>query len=83
MGIEPNGATPIPDNDLRQSAETSAAFSGAVTTIAQPVPERNPFPGNTSGIPEDTDLARIVAAWPQLPPHLRAAMMALLATAST
>jgi hypothetical protein len=28
----------------------------------------------------DPDLSRIVSAWPILPPHIRAAMLALIAT---
>jgi hypothetical protein len=28
----------------------------------------------------DPDLARVVAAWPDLPPHIRAAVLALVGT---
>jgi hypothetical protein len=30
----------------------------------------------------DPDLVRIISAWPSLPPHIRAAVMALIGTAS-
>jgi hypothetical protein len=51
------------------------------------------LPANTSGTadrplapqlaqdPEDPDLARLVAAWPSLPEHIRAAVVALVAAA--
>jgi hypothetical protein len=29
----------------------------------------------------DPDLARVVTAWPDLPPHIRAAVLALIGTA--
>jgi hypothetical protein len=29
----------------------------------------------------DPDLARVVTAWPSLPPHIRAAVLALIGTA--
>jgi hypothetical protein len=32
--------------------------------------------------PTDPDLARVVSAWPDLPPHIRAAVLALVDTAS-
>jgi hypothetical protein len=57
-------------------------------------PERsgcNPLPGNTSGetpppvarqlpaaLEIDPDLARLLAAWPSLPPAIRRAVLALL-----
>jgi hypothetical protein len=31
--------------------------------------------------PTDPDLARVLVAWPALPPHIRAAVLALVATA--
>ena len=58
-------------------------------------PERKPLPDNTSGTPdpslapvlapdpEDPDLVRVVTAWPALPPHLRAAVLALVDAAKT
>ena len=39
----------------------------------QPLPGGGPAP--------DPDLARILAAWPELPPHYRAAMLALVEAA--
>jgi hypothetical protein len=51
------------------------------------------LPDNTSGHatpqlapvlapgPADPDLARLVAAWPQLPPYIKAAVLALVGTA--
>jgi hypothetical protein len=54
----------------------------------------NPLPDNTSGdgdaphvpqhVPADPiapDLQRVVEAWPDLPPHIRAAVLALVGTA--
>ena len=54
----------------------------------------NPLPVNTSGdgdaphVPQhvptartDPDLARVVTAWPDLPPHIRAAVLALIRAA--
>ena len=32
---------------------------------------------------DDPDLARLLAAWPTLPPHIRAALLALVQTAGT
>jgi hypothetical protein len=32
--------------------------------------------------PADADLARVLDAWPTLPPHVKAAVLALVATAS-
>jgi hypothetical protein len=57
--------------------------------------DSNALPDNTSGdgaaphVPQhvpaaaetDSDLARVVTAWPDLPAHLRAAVLALIGTA--
>jgi hypothetical protein len=32
-------------------------------------------------LPADPDLARVIASWPELPPHIRAAVLALVGTA--
>lgn len=32
--------------------------------------------------PEDPDLARVAAAWPELPPHIKAAILAMIGSAS-
>jgi hypothetical protein len=34
-----------------------------------------------AGAETDPDLARIVSTWPDLPPHIRAAVLALIGTA--
>jgi hypothetical protein len=31
--------------------------------------------------PDDTDLARVVSAWPQLPEHIKSAVLALVGAA--
>jgi hypothetical protein len=33
-----------------------------------------------TGAETDPDLARVVTAWPDLPPHIRAAVLALIGT---
>jgi hypothetical protein len=40
-------------------------------------------PGGAPGgaVPADADLARIIIAWPDLPAHVRAAVLALIGTA--
>jgi hypothetical protein len=59
--------------------------------------DRKPLPDTTSGAevhelapqlapegaetPLDADLARVAAAWPDLPPHIKAAVLALVGTA--
>jgi hypothetical protein len=40
-----------------------------------------PYRALTSALQADPDLARVVDAWPHLPPHLKAAVLALIATA--
>jgi hypothetical protein len=58
------------------------------------IPERNPLPDSTSGETRPAlapslaqalsgpDLQDLVTAWPTLPAHFKAAVLALLATAS-
>jgi hypothetical protein len=36
-----------------------------------------------AGPPADSDLALIMAAWPELPEHIRAAILALVGTAGS
>jgi len=62
-----------PDKDLR----SDAAGLSAPATARPPRGEMLPPEG-----PVDADLARLLAAWPGLPEHIKAAIMALVMTAA-
>lgn len=68
-GIElprfPAGVTPVSDSGGSKSGNTGAPSSGS--------------PGPAA--PADPDLAAVVAAWPDLPPALRAGVLALVRAA--
>jgi hypothetical protein len=68
VGLEPEGANPFAVSELRQTDPSRAAISGAVSTAA---PVHAP----------DADLARVIEAWPALPAHVRAAVLALVQAA--
>jgi hypothetical protein len=38
-------------------------------------------PQHVPAAPNDPDLARVIATWPDLPPHIKAAVLALVGTA--
>jgi hypothetical protein len=68
-GFDSSDATTSQDKDLRKAGRASAAKSGAAG------------PGTGShGAATDPDLARIIEAWPGLPEHVRAAMLALISS---
>jgi hypothetical protein len=65
-GFELIATTTSQHNELGNPPPAGAAQSGAVT----------------SGVlPPDRDLARVVAAWPDLEQHIRAAVLALVGAA--
>jgi hypothetical protein len=45
--------------------------------------DAGPCPVLVQTSPPDPDLARLVAAWPDLPPHIRAAVLALVDSTHT
>jgi len=65
VGIEPT-AGPSNDKDLRQS----------ITEKSHPLADAVPRHGNLP-----PDLARVTTAWPRLPVHIKAAVLALVKTA--
>jgi hypothetical protein len=65
-GFEPSDTTANPDMGLGSQQPGGAAESGAVPARLTP---------------PDHDLALIVTAWPDLPAHLRAAVLALVKSA--
>jgi len=62
-GFELPAATPNQDKELGNPPSHSAAQSGAVAA---------------GSAPADPDLARVLDAWARLPPHIRAAVLALV-----
>jgi hypothetical protein len=62
--------TTFPDNDLRKMPRTGGAKSGAAGS--------GTGPHGAAAEAGDPDLARVVAAWPGLPPEVRAAVLALV-----
>jgi hypothetical protein len=60
----------VSGKDLGNPAAESGAESGAVGQST-----------DSHGAATDPDLARVLDAWPTLPPHVRAAILALVATA--
>ena len=58
---------------LRTPAE-SLGKSGVFTAVMPPMMPSNSKPG------VDAELARVIATWPKLPRHLRAAVLALIQT---
>jgi hypothetical protein len=67
-GFEPLDASQKIDRDLGDLVRGGAAKSGAAQTGK----------GSHGGAAEDPDLARVIEAWPRLPAHIRAAVLALL-----
>jgi hypothetical protein len=63
VGLESDSASADCKTKLRQPASFSGAAEGA-------------FDGKTADF--DPDLARVVNAWPSLPEHVRAAILALV-----
>ena len=72
LGLEPRtyGLT------CRRSGDETTA--PATTSDATAVSVAHQLP---AGAETDPDLARIVSTWPDLPPHIRAAVLALIGTA--
>jgi hypothetical protein len=52
-----------------------------ITSGDEPASVARQLPEPAENAPADADLARLAAAWPQLPPHIKAAVLALVATA--
>ena len=67
-GLEPRTVNPCSDSTLRESADRSAAESGAVD-----VQSSDP----------DPDLAAVVEAWPTLPKAVKAGVMAIVRACDT
>ena len=61
------GSNPKSVNDF-DTSETPGRSAGRSDTTGE------------GGPPADPDLAALIAAWPTLPPHIRAAVQALVAT---
>jgi hypothetical protein len=56
---------------------------GAASPTAPTTSDDHPCPvARQLPIETDSDLARVVTAWPDLPPHVRLAILALIGTAS-
>jgi hypothetical protein len=59
---------------------------GRVTRFLQATQQPNERPGpktaSRTGLP-DQDLARVVAAWPNLPKHIRRSILTLISAAGT
>jgi hypothetical protein len=63
---------PLPDN-------TSGAEAGRLT---RPLHGASETTGQNAAVQQaDADLARVVTAWPDLPAHIKAAVLALVQTA--
>jgi hypothetical protein len=41
----------------------------------------SPIPNTRAGVSTDPNPARVIASWPDLPPHIKAAVLALVGTA--
>jgi hypothetical protein len=67
-GLDSPDVTPCPDKDLRNPTQLGAAKSGAVVLGWDPRED-------------DLGLARLIHAWPQLPGHTKAAILALVEAA--
>ena len=66
-----DGATTDPAGTSDDAAPTlTALLTGTAASPCEPLRET------------DADLARVVTAWPGLPPHIRAAVLALIGAAA-
>jgi hypothetical protein len=68
--VEPRGIEPLAASAERQSSQSLAASDEL--PLAQTLARETPI---------DPDLSRVVTAWPDLPAHIRAAVLALIGTA--
>lgn len=59
--------------------DAAAVSPDVASTLRKPAPDDNATSNAPAAV--DPDLARVSAAWPTLPPHIRAAVLALVGTA--
>ena len=74
----PDVHNPNKYNDLQN--ETNSGCTDGCRTSPENVPEVASA-GPSTTVPDEPDLARIMTAWPDLPDHIKRAMLALVDSA--
>jgi hypothetical protein len=69
-----------PHAALAKQGNDDATTNSAMTSVPNQTALALPLAQNGSTTSPDPDLARLCSAWPMLPDHIRAAVLALVAT---